>query len=71
MDLSHLAARTHERVSTDCEEAEAEIKRLTEQVMIAENTLRFILEQHDSGNASSALAAVWAEDALIQMSVVE
>jgi hypothetical protein len=28
MDLSHLAERPHERISTDCEEAEAEIKRL-------------------------------------------
>lgn len=30
MDLSHLAARQHERISTDCEEAEEEIKRLRE-----------------------------------------
>lgn len=71
LDLSHLGKRTHEPISTDCEEAENEIRRLRDQLVIATQTLEYIRLQVDRGEKSPTLLAAYANDGLIHMSVVE
>jgi hypothetical protein len=72
-EVADLAARTHEPISTDCEDAEAEIRKLTEQVRIATDTLEAIsaCDKQAGGERYPGACATAAHDALIQMSVVE
>lgn len=69
MAFDHLAARTHEPISTDCEEAEAEIRRLTEQLRIATAQLQAFSDQGQERYPGEM--GTFAHDALIQMSVVD
>jgi dsDNA-specific endonuclease/ATPase MutS2 len=65
-EVANLATRTHEPISTDCEEAETEIRKLTEQVRIATETL-----EHLAAGGGILTIRTEADDALIQMSAVD
>lgn len=71
MTFDHLTARTHEPISTDCEEAEAEIRRLTEQLRIATELLEMFAGRRGQDMRYPGEHATLAEDALIRISVVD